>query len=105
MFQRHFKRSSLVATSAKAVRKTPLCMGVGAGQPWMHVHGCIAAGHLCLETSAESLLDPTSNECRVLFVALQDQDRVRLAVLAAVAVFMIVGSINLWQLVDPQTLW
>jgi hypothetical protein len=35
----------------------------------------------------------------------QDQDRVRLVVLAAVSVFLVVGMINLWQLADPQQLW
>lgn len=35
----------------------------------------------------------------------QDQDRVRLLVLAAVAVLLLVGVVNLWQVVDPQQLW
>jgi hypothetical protein len=36
---------------------------------------------------------------------MQDQDRVRLLVLAAVSVFLVVGIVNLWQVVDPQLLW
>lgn len=41
----------------------------------------------------------------LILLCLQDQDRVRLVTLSAVAVFLIVGIINLWQVVDPQQLW
>jgi hypothetical protein len=38
-------------------------------------------------------------------LAPRDQDRVTLVTLAAVAVFLFVGSINLWRVVDMQQLW
>lgn len=39
------------------------------------------------------------------FLSAKDQDRVRLLVLAAVGVLLLVGVVNLWQVVDPQQLW
>ena len=36
---------------------------------------------------------------------LQDQGRVMRVLLAAAAVLLVVGAVNLWQVVDMQQLW
>lgn len=82
-------------------RNSFLCSAAATQKLSVH---CLTVLRLyCTGTARYLQLEAKHDQVAVLI--LQEQDMVSLVTLAAAAVLLIVGSINLFQLVQPQTLW